>query len=152
MKKFIAALNVVLLIAVTQHLENLCLETVFLEVASVVHYWVGLHGSCSSAHQPKGTCTETVAKRRFTRCLVTLYVYSWIFPIQTRLQSRRRPASAGGTKRKSSCPAAAVSAVVGEAPLPPSSPFEHQVVVENLDVDLAPPSVVIREAAKKKHI
>lgn len=62
---------------------------------------------------------------------------------QTRLQSRRRPASVAGTKRKSSCPA--VAAVVGEAPLPPSSPFEHHVVVENLDVDLAPPSVVIRE-------
>ena len=96
--------------------------------------------------------------RKFTAALnVVLLIaavdlYSLDFPIQTRLQSRRRPASVAGTKRKGSCPAAAGSAVVGEAPLPPSSPFEHQVVVENLDVDLAPPSVVIREAAMKNHI
>ena len=47
---------------VTQHLVNLRLETVYAEVATGVYSCPGLHVSCSSAHQPKGTCKEAVAK------------------------------------------------------------------------------------------
>ena len=43
----------------TQLVEYVDLVNVFLEIATVVYYLPGLDGSCSSAHQPKGTCKES---------------------------------------------------------------------------------------------
>ena len=38
------------------------LVSIFLKVATHVFYLPGLDGSCSSAHQPRGTCKETPTK------------------------------------------------------------------------------------------
>ena len=54
--------------------QSTSLVTAFLKVTTWINCLPGLNGSCSSAHQPKGTSKETITKRRSTRSFVTLYI------------------------------------------------------------------------------
>ena len=47
---------------VSRPLVYIGLVIAFLCVATCINYLPGLHGNCSSAHQPEGTCKKTVTK------------------------------------------------------------------------------------------
>ena len=59
--------------SLTRLVEYIDLVNVFQEIAIGLYNLPRLNGSCSSVHQPKGTCKETVTNPTYLTNLVRLY-------------------------------------------------------------------------------